>query len=114
MIASRKAVALQMSYWHYAVAVAIFLATPTFAASSNDLFANAILLNGWNVTTSASLSAATRETGEPFHSVEFTDTRSVWWSWTAPANATVLLSAGQSDFPGASLAVYTGNTVSTL
>ena len=115
MIAFGKAVALQMSYWHYAVAVSVFSATPALTAPSNDHLANATVLTGSNITAAGSLLEATREPGEPLHyALHVADTRSVWWSWAAPTNATVLLSGRQSDIPNTSVAVYTGDSAATL
>jgi hypothetical protein len=55
---------------------------------------------------------ATKETGEPDHAAN-SGGKSVWWTWTAPANARVTLDTIGSSFDTL-LAVYTGNPVSNL
>ncbi|HKQ40332.1 MAG TPA: Ig-like domain-containing protein, partial [Verrucomicrobiae bacterium] len=85
------------------------------AQPANDLFANAWVLTGLNVTTngnSAQPSNATKEFGEPNHA-GFTGGRSVWFTWTAPSNANMRVSTLGSSF-NTLLAVYTGNAVNAL
>jgi hypothetical protein len=79
---------------------------------SNDDFVNRTLLTGTNVTVECSNVDATREPGERFHGFE-PGGGTVWWSWTAPFNGSVLVRAEQPGFPLA-LSIYTGTTLSTL
>jgi uncharacterized delta-60 repeat protein len=81
---------------------------------ANDSFANAVTLDTstlWNTVTGNNL-GATAESGEPSHA-GFPANHSVWYKWTAPQDGEV-----QMDTMGSSmdtvLAVYTGNSVSTL
>lgn len=98
-----------MSHLHRAVAASLLLAANSIAAPPNDFFADRIPLFGTNVTTSGSLLGATVEPGELIPA-----SRSVWWTWAAPAHGTLLLSAAQSDFFDAVIQVYVGDSVSAL
>jgi hypothetical protein len=52
---------------------------------ANDNFTNAILLSGYQVTFSGTLTNSTAEAGEPAIEYNFySSPRSVWWKW-APA-----------------------------
>ncbi len=82
------------------------------AASTNDLFANRIVLVGPVVSTTGSNKNATKETGEPNHGGN-TGGKSVWWTWTAPASGTVTIDTAGSNFDTL-LSVYTGTSVSAL
>lgn len=94
--------------------------------ASNDAFANRLALTAaaGNQTGSASavsnLRAAGLEPGEPNHANSY-GTRSLWWTWTAPANGSVHLAAfagGSTSnldrLPARAVAVYTGPTVNGL
>lgn len=79
----------------------------------NDDFTNAIVLVGTNLTARGTTAGASKEPGEPNHGGHPGSVRSVWWSWTAPANGLVLVDAAGSD--GIVLLwVYTGTSVSNL
>ncbi len=78
--------------------------------SSNDNFANRIILTGNSGTSTGSNVGATSEVGEPTQSGT---TNSIWWSWTAPASGTVTFDTIGSNFD-TYLYVYTGNYVSSL
>ena len=78
----------------------------------NDDFANRSPLVGYNVTTLGYSRTATAETGEPNH-VGNTPTKSVWWTWTAPADGTVEINTTNSTFDTL-LSVYTNSTLDTL
>jgi len=86
---------------------------------ANDNFANAIQLNGTNVTISGSNVNATREPGEPDHAGN-SGGKSVWWDWRAPAAGYVKISTlGSVDTSlggplDTVLGVYVGNSVSNL
>ena len=79
---------------------------------ANDNFANRIVLNGTGVVATGNNANATKETGEPNHAGNVGG-RSVWWSWTAPANGTVTNSTIGSAFDTL-LGVYTGAAVNAL
>ncbi len=89
----------------------VFISEPILRPP-NDSFTNRISLTGASITTNGFNVEATREPGEPLHADQMGDT-SVWWSWTAPANDTVMITTGGSDFDTL-LAVYTGSAVSNL
>ncbi|HOC57449.1 MAG TPA: Ig-like domain-containing protein [Verrucomicrobiota bacterium] len=83
----------------------------------NDDFASRIVLTGTSVIAAGDNTAATRETGEPYHANTASGSSSVWWAWSAPTNGPVTVSAfgdehnsGNADFLG----IYTGNSVSSL
>jgi hypothetical protein len=82
------------------------------AAPVNDNFASRAALQGTSVTAYGTNVNATRESGEPRHAGK-NGGRSVWWTWTAPASATVTVDTAGSTFDTL-LAVYTGGGVSSL
>lgn len=78
-----------------------------------DDFDQRIPLSGLSATYSGlSNAGATKESGEPQHGGN-PGGKSLWWTWTAPLSAGVLVSTEGSTFRNA-VAVYTGNTVSNL
>ncbi|MEH2203197.1 MAG: DUF4347 domain-containing protein [Nostoc sp.] len=79
-------------------------------ASSNDNFANRIVLSGNSGNSTGNNVGATSESGEPIQSGT---TNSVWWSWTAPASGNVVFNTIGSGFD-TYLDVYTGNAVNSL
>ena len=79
-------------------------------SGSNDLFANRALLNPGTVTVSSS--GATKESGEPNHAGNGGG-KSMWWSWTAPADGTLTISTTGSNFDTL-LGLYSGTAVNAL
>jgi hypothetical protein len=80
----------------------------------NNNFANAYQLSGYSGTTNGSLYRATREAAEPNHGGTG-GTRSVWYTWTAPASGQVNFDTVQSlDSIDTLLAVYTGASLGAL
>jgi hypothetical protein len=79
---------------------------------ANDAFANRALLRGTNVTATGGNNNATSEPNEPAHAGN-PASRSVWWTWTAPAAGTVTIDTVGSDFDTL-LAVYSGAHFSLL
>lgn len=82
------------------------------ADSNNDNFSARQALQGANVAVEANSSAATLEPGEPLHAGKIGG-KSLWWSWTAPADGTLEISTGGSSFDTL-LAVYTGGALGSL
>ncbi|MBD2412417.1 DUF4347 domain-containing protein [Nostoc calcicola FACHB-3891] len=78
--------------------------------SSNDNFANRIVLSGNSGNSTGNNVGATGESGEPTQSGT---TNSIWWSWTAPASGNVVFDTINSGFD-TYLDVYTGNAVNSL
>lgn len=78
----------------------------------NDIFANAIVLSGTAGSSSVGTTNATKEAGEPNHAGN-TGGKSVWWFFTPPTDGVLSLNTSNSTFDTV-LAVYIGNTVSTL
>jgi hypothetical protein len=78
----------------------------------NDLFGSASVCTGETFTVTGSNRGATKEPGEPDHAW-VRGGRSVWWTWTAPANGRLTLRTAGSNFDTA-LAVYTGSAVNAL
>jgi Ca2+-binding RTX toxin-like protein len=79
----------------------------------NDLFANATVLTGSDVTrTGDTNESATKEAGEPYH-VSETGGASVWYRWEAPHTEMVTIDTGGSSFDTL-LAVYQGTAVGSL
>ena len=56
----------------------------------NDNFSNRIVLTGANVHVTGNNATATQEPGEP-NPTSHAGSNSVWWTWTAPANGTVVI-----------------------
>jgi hypothetical protein len=77
----------------------------------NDNFAAAQLLAGARGSIAANNRRATSEPGEPANGSSTTN--SVWFSWTAPADARVTFTATASGFDPV-LCVYTGKTLASL
>lgn len=83
----------------------------SFAAGA-DAFANATVLTGATTTSTANNVAATKESGEPNHAGD-AGGKSVWWTWTAPANGRVTIETTGSAFTTL-LGVYTGTSPGAL
>lgn len=79
---------------------------------ANDHFSAATALPGSVGTVTASTTQATREPGEPRHA-DNDGGHSVWWSWRAPADGSLLLSTDGSAFDTL-LGLYTGTRVDRL
>ena len=78
----------------------------------NDAFANRFLITGQTNTVFGFNTNATKEVGEPSHAGN-DGSRSVWWSWVAPASTPVTINTVGSDFDTA-LGVYRGSAVGAL
>jgi subtilisin family serine protease len=91
--------------------IALSISFQSSQAPSNDNFVNAVSVTTGFVYFGSNVNG-TKEANEPRHN-ENDGGKSVWWRWTAPANGTVTLDTIGSNFDTL-LAVYTGNTVSTL
>ena len=83
---------------------------PTLAGGDN--FVGRISLNGDAGSIAANNLNASREDGEPEHAGK-RGGRSVWYSWTAPANGILTVTTRGSTFDTL-LAIYTGGSVSNL
>lgn len=81
-------------------------------APANDNFNNAQALSGTVAMAATNTIGATKQSGEPNHAGN-TGGHSVWYRWTAPATGTWSLDTIGSSFTTL-LAVYTGNSVSSL
>lgn len=81
------------------------------APPANDNFADAIALSGAPVTATADLTAATIEPGEPAPS-GIPVTATAWYSYTPAASGTLLVYT--DPVPNATLAVYSGDSLTTL
>ncbi|BAZ49482.1 hemolysin-type calcium-binding region [Nostoc sp. NIES-4103] len=79
-------------------------------ASSNDNFANLIVLSGNSGSSAGNNVGATSELGEPTQSGT---TNSVWWSWTAPTSGNVIFDTLGSNLD-TYLYVYKGNALNNL
>jgi hypothetical protein len=78
----------------------------------NDLFNNAIPLTNSSGVSSVNTLSATKETGEPLHAGN-AGGKSVWWSFTAPADGVLALSTTNSTFDTL-LGIYLGSRVNSL
>lgn len=87
------------------------------APPPNDDFANRTVLAGSAVTFSGSLAGATLETAEnhsAYYSIPSGATGSVWWTWTAQASSTAVISAIRAQDSYNHIAVYTGTDLNSL
>ena len=82
------------------------------AGPANDAFADRTVLSGSSVNVAGSNIGATKESGEPAHAGN-AGGRSVWWSWTAPADGSFAISTQGSGFDTL-LGVYLGQAVDSL
>lgn len=82
------------------------------APPSNDDFANRLVLSGTFVESTGYSLGASVEADEPYHGGDIGG-KSVWWSWTAPANGNASITTAGSNFDTL-LGVYTGNAVNAL
>jgi hypothetical protein len=83
-------------------------------APPNDNFSAAQTISGCAGTTTGTNLGATSETNEPNHSPDGGGgSRSVWYSWQAPASGPAQVSTAGSTFDTV-LGVYTGNAVNSL
>jgi hypothetical protein len=78
----------------------------------NDQFANCLVITGAVGAVSGSTRAATRQTGEPLHA-GVSGSGSIWFCWTAPANAPFTFDTSGSSFDTL-LGIYTGSAVNAL
>jgi len=81
------------------------------ATVTNDAFARATVVTNSFTVTGAN-TGATREAMEPNHG-GVSGGKSVWWSWTAPANGRLVVATAGSSYDTV-LAVYTGSRVDQL
>jgi hypothetical protein len=94
--------------WEGAVGMAVLNINPP----RNDDFAAACELFGTSGTTNGYTIGASKEPGEPAHAGDVGG-RSVWYTWTAPANGPVDFNTASSSFD-TTLGVYVGDTVTNL
>ena len=85
--------------------------TGVAAVPENDNFATRIPIIGTNVIVTGNNVDATTEPDEPDPSFEAA--KSVWWTWTAPANGGLTLTTTGSSFDTL-LTLFTGNALSNL
>ena len=78
----------------------------------NDMFIDAVLIDGAGGSLNGVNRNATFQSQEPIHCGAGGGS-SVWWTWTAPHNQVTTISTLGSDFDTV-LAVYTGNSVGAL
>jgi hypothetical protein len=80
----------------------------------NDLFENATPLSGTNVLLLGNNLAATNQPGEPSLGY-YAAKHSVWWTWTAPADGTAVITGTETRRAlGRLVGFFTGPTVSNL
>ncbi len=82
------------------------------AVPPNDDFAGAQTISGLSGTVTGTNVGASKEPGEPEHAGDVGGV-SIWYDWTAPANAAFTFDTCGSDFDTL-LAVYTGAAVDAL
>src|SRR6185295_13598149 len=112
-----------MRKYSFALLLGLLLAaSPAFGAiPANNSYANRIVITSTNVSTNGvntGINATTngRESGEPQHNGTNYGA-SVWYTWTAPTNGQVTISASKNGInPPLDnwLAVYTGTAINAL
>jgi len=85
---------------------------PAGPLHANDDFEHAPPISAPFLTVVGNNIGATRQPGEPAHGTA-PQGKSVWWTWTAPADVAVTVSTTNSQFDTL-LAVYTGNSLDAL
>ena len=80
--------------------------------TTDDFFASPRLIVGLTGTSTSKTNFATAELNEPNHA-GYVASHSVWFNYTAPASGQIEVTTAGSNFDTL-LAVYTGNTLSTL
>ena len=89
----------------------VFLAPPP----PNDNFANRTDLVGSNVSINGNNFGATWENGEPYDGGFYSEeSKSVWFTWTAPSTGPYAFSVSSSTVQQPILAIYTGLNLSSL
>jgi hypothetical protein len=101
-----------MSRFFLMLIVALSGAVTGRAQSANNNFANAIVINGNSFSGSVTISANTKEAGEPNHGGQ-PGGRSAWWAWTPSVSALYNLTTVGSTATNTVLAVYE-NTAPSL
>ena len=98
-----------------ACAIFAILFLPGFSGSAqpaNDNFANRIFIGTNASLVSGTLSNATSESGEPLLD-GVSSGQTAWWSWVAPSNGILTISATASNF-NPLLTVFTGDQLTDL
>ena len=83
-------------------------------APQNDLFARRLSLEGRSLRRMKPTGDATTEFAEPGLRTNNPARATLWWAWTAYDALPVTISAQNSSGPGASVAVFTGDTLKSL
>ena len=91
--------------WHH-LSIPVYLTAPGWVPPNDDF--PGLVLTGTNMVVTGFNVGATNEPGEPFPG----SWRSIWWTWTAPADGAVTIGAASSY--DTTLAVFTGDDVSNL
>lgn len=86
--------------------------TTTSSSPRNNSFANRLNISCPSAQITGSNVDATKESGEPNHAGN-AGGHSVWWSWTAPASQSVMITTAGSDF-NTLLGIYTGTAAGSL
>jgi len=105
-------VALSLPYWGgYASELNVDFRYEAIPA--NDSFAARLILDGASVAVTNRNVSGTRERDEPRHASGPTLGASLWYSWTAPTNGWVYLSA-RGEYFSPVIAVYEGQSIKKL
>jgi hypothetical protein len=90
------------------------LSLSTIPAPTNDDFANATILSGFDLTIGGSSLYASHEPGEPAHHPLYPTEGSIWWRWTAPATGMAVISASGTNPASRVIAAYSGSSLTNL
>ncbi len=88
------------------IGLAVLVVHSALGQPANDNFVARTPIIGGDVVVSGTLAGATSEAGEPFIP-GLSSGQTAWWTWTAPSNGIVTLSASGSTF-SAFVTAYTG------
>jgi hypothetical protein len=97
----------------YGSAAINLLFTPAPLPPANDDFAQATILSGETLTITGTIAGATSQLGEPSFRAD-PAAKTVWYSWTAVASGTVLVSASAYNSSDLAMGVYVGSSMWTL
>lgn len=99
-------------FWAALAIALLFAPAATAAPPANDDFDDAEALTGFPTSATGTLTQATLETGEPDHGES--TVKSIWFEWTAPTSVPVRIDTCDTFIFGNALAVYRGDSLTTL
>jgi hypothetical protein len=103
-----------VSNYYYGNGLVAGLTVYLYPPPANDNFVNRIVLTGSNVATNGNNAGASWESGEPPDDYGGYGDKSVWFTWTVPANGPYTVSVSTSAVYYPILSLYIGTQLSSL